>query len=114
MVTRNRFFFHTRIVEPQGQPWELICVYGDASHASNRDIWQELTEIVTNNSNVCIIGDFNAIANESDKFGGNPNLNSNSRGFREFLFDAGLMDLGFKGPAFTWTNRQHTSSIIFE
>lgn len=59
---------------------------------------------------VCIIGDFNAIAGESDKWGGNPTLNKNSRAFREFIFEAQLVDLGFKGPAYTWTNKQSAST----
>lgn len=41
-------------------------------------------------------------------------MNSNSKGFRDFLFDAQLMDLGFKGPAYTWTNNQDTSTAVHQ
>ncbi|XP_078168461.1 uncharacterized protein LOC144562967 [Carex rostrata] len=41
-------------------------------------------------------------------------MNKNNRLFGDFLFKSGLVDLGFKGPAFTWTNKQNASSAIFE
>lgn len=53
------------------------------------------------------MGDFNAIANEDEKVGRNPGLDKNSR-------DWGLVDLGFKVPVFTWTNKRSTSEVIFE
>lgn len=92
----------------------LICVYGDPSHSFNTTIWQEFQQIISDEGSICIIGDFNAIADEQEKVGDNPQLNSNNRGFQRFLFDFGLVDLGFKGPAFTWTNRPHASNAIFE
>lgn len=61
-----------------------------------------------------MLGDFNAITSEDEKVGGGPNLNANSHNFRHFLFDAQLLDLGFKGPAYTWTNCQDTSNAIYE
>jgi hypothetical protein len=36
-------------------------------------------------------------------------MNTNSNQFREFLFDTGL---GFKGPAYTWTNKPYCSGVI--
>ncbi|XP_078156609.1 uncharacterized protein LOC144552516 [Carex rostrata] len=60
------------------------------------------------------MGDFNAIADGCEKWGGNPNLNVNSRGFRQFIFEAGLMDLGYNGPAYTWSNKQSASDAIYE
>jgi hypothetical protein len=39
-------------------------------------------------------------------------LNTNSRQFRSFLFDASFIDLGFKGFAFTWTKKSHTAEAV--
>lgn len=113
IAEKNRFFFYIRIEQPNTAPWTLICIYGDASHRYNRALWDRLKEIIRLEGSVCIIGDFNAIAKEDEKYGGNQNLDSNGRGFRKFLFDGGLMDLGFRGPAYTWTNGQYTSTPIF-
>lgn len=60
------------------------------------------------------MGDFNSILSEQEKFGGRTRLNSSASLFRQFLFDTGLVDLGFRGPAYTWTNCQHTSTVIFQ
>jgi hypothetical protein len=30
----------------------------------------------------------------------------------EFLFDAGLINLGFKGPAYTWTNKPNAAEVM--
>jgi hypothetical protein len=46
------------------------------------------------NRPVCCVADFNA----QEKVGGNTTLNHNNVKFREFIFNAGLIDLGFKGP----------------
>jgi exonuclease III len=58
---------------------------------------------------VCI-GDFNSISEVRDKYEGSQTMNVNNKRFKEFLFDAKMIDLGFKGSAFTWTNRPHVSS----
>lgn len=111
---RTRFFFHSTVTEPNGREWELVCVYGDANHVHNPEIWGRFLKIIEGGAPVCIMGDFNAIANEEENVGGDPVLNKNNRDFRDFLFQGGLIDLGFKGPAFTWTNKRHASEAIFE
>jgi hypothetical protein len=62
---------------------------------------------------VCI-RDFNAICETGEKIWDGQGLNANSRRFHEFLFVAGMIDLGFKGPAFTWTNWLHTLTATHE
>lgn len=83
-------------------------------HTLHRVIWEDIKIIVRQYDIVCVVGDFNAIAKEEEKVGGIRELNSNSKEFRDFLFDTGLVDLGYKGPAFTWTNKQSTSRAIFK
>jgi hypothetical protein len=58
------------------------------------------------------IGDFNVIMNIDEKYGGSHFFNANGICFRNFLFEAGLIDLGFRDPAYIWTNRPHTSNVI--
>lgn len=54
----------------------------------------------------CLVGDFNAIIAQSDKYGGSQTLSGNSRSFRSWIDGNGLIDLGFSGPAYTWSNKQ--------
>lgn len=114
IITKTRFYFQAQVHEPDNTSWVLVCIYSNSAHALNATIWNNIREIVRTNEKVCVISDFNAIIGESEKVGGNPNLNKNNRYFRDFLFDTGLLDLGFKGPAYTWTNRQSASNAIFE
>lgn len=60
------------------------------------------------------MGDFNQVLSAADKMGGNlPNQNGLSS-FHNMLTDCGLVDLGFKGPKFTWRNNQSGDSFIME
>jgi hypothetical protein len=34
--------------------------------------------------------------------------------FRSFVKQCGLFDLGFNGPAYTWTNKRFATNPIFE
>lgn len=111
---KSRSLIHATVTNARGVEWELLCVYGDANHTRNPQIWRRILQIIAKGSPTCVVGDFNAIADESEKVGGDPIMNKNSRDFKEFLFQGGLIDLGFKGPAFTWTNKRNASEAIYE
>ncbi|CAN1169900.1 hypothetical protein LINPERHAP2_LOCUS28669, partial [Linum perenne] len=52
-------------------------------------------------------GDFNCVTNGSEKEGG---LTPNPRAIADFLtfiLDLQLIDVGFSGPIFTWSNKHH-------
>lgn len=52
------------------------------------------------------IGDFNAIKNLSEKWGGRPLINKSTKDFQNVISQGGLLDLKHQGPAYTWTNRR--------
>lgn len=60
------------------------------------------------------MGNFNAIADEREKVGGEMVFNKNNREFKNSLLEGGQIDLGFKGPAYTCTNKRNASEAIFE
>ncbi|KAL4311787.1 hypothetical protein GQ457_01G016100 [Hibiscus cannabinus] len=47
-------------------------------------------------------GDFNAICNSMELQGGSQQRDGVSSMFNDFIFDTGLIDMGFSGPQFTW------------
>lgn len=50
-------------------------------------------------------GDFNCITSNTEKRGGTPfKLNNSILKFQTFIHTHGLMDLGFDGCLFAWTN----------
>lgn len=59
-----------------------------------------------------IIGDFNEISHPSEKFGCRLVDRNKMNSFNNFLNKANLIDLGFSGPKYTWTNGRDLGSII--
>lgn len=114
VLRHNRFMIYAEITPTKQPQWHLVCVYGDPGHQRNPEIWADIAYLVRHYERVAVVGDFNAVAHQSEKFGGDPDWNTNNRRFRKFISDAGLIDLGFKGPAYTWKNNQGTSTEIYQ
>lgn len=51
-------------------------------------------------------GDFNEIVHISEKLGGRVRPEWQMRGFRNALEYATLLDLGYSGPIFTWSDHE--------
>ena len=61
-----------------------------------------------------IAGDFNEPLLDDDKYGGRAISINRSLQFKECLDKCNMMDLGFTGPRFTWTNGRELSVLIQE
>lgn len=59
-----------------------------------------------------MIGDFNEISHHREKYGGRPASRIKMNCFNSFLNRARLLDLGFTGPKYTWTNCREIGSFI--
>lgn len=59
-----------------------------------------------------IIGDFNEISQPSEKFGEGPPSEQKMKIFNTFLNSCNLLDLGFIGTPFTWTNGRLGNQIV--
>jgi hypothetical protein len=115
IIESSRYYIFAIIKDSDQTRWVLGVIYGDASHKENRPLWNKIQQYANDPSYPFrCLGDFNAISNPSEKFGGSPTLNSNNRAFRDMLLQADLVDLGYSGPAFTWTNSQYTSNPIYQ
>lgn len=60
------------------------------------------------------MGNFNAVLFQADKQGGHPVASSSSRGFHNFLLNTGMVDVGFLGNPYTWTNGRHGRQFVQE
>jgi hypothetical protein len=110
-----KYYIFAKISLKDGTDWTLGAIYGDASHRENPMIWHKIKEYADDTGYAfCCMGDFNAIPTVIDKYGGSHALNTNNRAFRHLLSQANLIDMGYSGPAFTWTNSQHTSNPIYQ
>ena len=61
-----------------------------------------------------IAGDLNEPLLDEDKFGGRPVSISRSLLFKDCLDRCNIVDLGFSGPRYTWTNRRELNNLIQE
>ncbi|XP_056697424.1 uncharacterized protein [Spinacia oleracea] len=61
-----------------------------------------------------LAGDLNEVTSQSEKLGGRPYRANQSRDFTNFVDAAGLIDLGFSGCPFTWTNARDGIEMIKE
>lgn len=110
----NKFYFFAEVLNKDGsKPWGLVAVYGDPSRVQNPKIWEEIGEFIEQcDGHACMFGDFNVVMSLEEKSGGSAELGEPNRLFREWFRNMGLLDLGYHGPAFTWSNRQGGSDNI--
>ena len=61
-----------------------------------------------------IAGDFNEVLMGDDKFGGRLVNLGRALWFQECLDNCSMIDIGFSGPRYTWSNRRQLSRLIQE
>jgi hypothetical protein len=84
----------------------LTFVYGPPYKHLRNNFWHAMDNLgLSYNDPWKCIGDFNAITSP-DSF--SPNL------FSDFMNEFGMIDLGFNGNPFTWSNHRQDSSLIRE
>nr|XP_023928564.1 uncharacterized protein LOC112039890 [Quercus suber] len=99
---------HTDTIGRAGGLW-LLCNSDrvEVNHLASTE--QEIHAIIK-----VIAGDFNEPFLGEDKFGGRAVSVNNSLLFKECLDRCNMVDLGFAGPRFTWTNKREVSALIQE
>jgi hypothetical protein len=93
----------------------LACIYGDPHHRDTRMIWDHVPNFINDNLGkpVVCLGDLNEILCDEETTSFNVNQ-CRMRAINSYVKQCGLFDLGFSGPAYTWTNMRFSSRPIFE
>ncbi|KAJ8900277.1 hypothetical protein K2173_024917 [Erythroxylum novogranatense] len=91
------------VSEEAGIPWRFMGFYGHHEERFRSESW-DLLRTLKNQSNSpwIVMGDFNEITYEFEKQGRCIKLVRQMTEFRNALDECGLIDLGSKGPWFTW------------
>jgi hypothetical protein len=101
--------------DPSNNPWLLYCIYGPLVHKNKSSFWESLLDVGKGFVGPWLcIGDFNMILSQSTTFGGRPYACSLNDPFHNFLDSFSMIDLGFSGNPFTWSNKQQGSHLIKE
>jgi endonuclease/exonuclease/phosphatase family metal-dependent hydrolase len=94
----------------------LVCVYGDLHHRSTSIIWDNVLTFVASNYNVAMfcMGDLNELMHDSEKLGPRTTSNARINLFQFYVKRCGFIDLGYNGPAYTWTNKCFSFATTYE
>ena len=95
--------------------WLLSAVYASPRIAERRWLWDNLKTVA--DANVLpwvILGDFNDVIHGREKLGGNQVNLRRALDFKRCMDYCNMIDLGFVGPRFTWTNKRDLSNLIQE
>ncbi|KAH9722974.1 hypothetical protein KPL70_006924 [Citrus sinensis] len=104
------------IVQNQsGKKWRCTGIYGHAEASQKHHTWALLKRLAELYSyTLCCLGDFNEIFYSHEKLGGNDCSSNMMLEFRESIRACNLMDMGFKGHKYTWSNRRYGVNFIEE
>ena len=102
-------------VRNSNSSWMLSAVYASPRTAERHILWNNLAKVSElHNMPWVVAGDFNEPLIGEDKFGGRAVSVNRSLLFKECLDKCSMIDIGFSGPRFTWTNRRDLHGLIQE
>ena len=95
--------------------WVLTCIYASPRLVERKLLWGNLSNVASLHSLPWVmLGDFNEILSSDDKSGGNPINMSRALLFKECLDACGMIDMGFSGAKYTWSNLRCITDLIQE
>ncbi|XP_028799172.1 uncharacterized protein LOC114754555 [Neltuma alba] len=103
IIEQDRQFFHVLCEIPDRQTFMMTVVYVSPNIESRTQIWEKL-KIISSSSSLpwIVMGDFNDILEATDRTGGARICHNRINWFQDRVSECGLVDMGFKGPKFTW------------
>ncbi|XP_057760091.1 uncharacterized protein LOC130980424 [Arachis stenosperma] len=105
-MSLNHIDMRVKVAEA-GQQWRVTGFYGNSDAANKQKSWDLLSSLgKSQNMPWLVFGDFNQILEQKEKTGGLSVSYSQMKGFQEVLQMNQLLDLGFVGHSFTWTNNR--------
>ena len=107
IITHSEYSIHALVkVSFPSLFFLLTTVYASPNFNKRKYFWNYLQNL----ANVVslpwvLLGDFNDMILDDEKMGGLPVNRNHISAFRNCMDKCGLIDLGFEGPYFTWTNK---------
>ncbi|KAJ4846114.1 hypothetical protein Tsubulata_033993 [Turnera subulata] len=82
-------------------------IYGLPVRKGRVELWEEISSLRPSTSAIWfLVGDLNTILSEDEKEGGRSTYRKDIEDFNAFVYHNGLLDLGFKGLTYTWSNQR--------
>uniref|UniRef100_A0A2N9FQ21 Reverse transcriptase domain-containing protein n=1 Tax=Fagus sylvatica TaxID=28930 RepID=A0A2N9FQ21_FAGSY len=93
--------------------WLFSAIYASTSFDSRLELWDHLANFSgTHSLPWMVAGDFNDILSSHEKFSATPASQRRMTAFKNCLDSCNLLDLGFNGPRFTWTNKRPNGLVM--
>jgi hypothetical protein len=103
------------VSDPSPCSWLISCVYAPHTMQERNIFWANLTSLGSSFGGPwLLLGDFNAILSSVDKRGGRSFGSTSHFDFVDFVHSNALVDLGFVGNKFSWSNHRHGRNNIRE
>lgn len=94
--------------------WFLSAIYASPKLNFRNELWQYIKSGFMQDIPWLLVGDFNQVLDDSEKRGGKPIAQYRARPFREMVNGCALIDIGFEGLRFTWSNMRRGSALVEE
>ncbi|KAL0336655.1 UNVERIFIED_CONTAM: hypothetical protein Sradi_4877400 [Sesamum radiatum] len=107
MIQDHEQFLHLKVNLGALQE-DIFCtfVYAKCYRNFRRLLWEELTNISNLHAPWLVGGILNVILHPNENKGGDMRRMGPIDDFNDMMIDTGLMDAGFEGDLFTWTNKR--------
>jgi hypothetical protein len=101
------------VVEDGGLMWRFTGFYGHPERGLRESSWAMLRQLCSvRNLPWLVLGDFNEVTALEEQWGRLDRSLPHMAAFRGALSDCSLQDLGYQGPAFTWSNRCEDGALV--
>ncbi|XP_038688673.1 uncharacterized protein LOC119987842 [Tripterygium wilfordii] len=97
-------FVHLCVNGDGARNWFLTVVYGSPNATLRKMLWQDLRkEEIGITAPWLLAGDFNSVVSSDEVSSNRHQVHKRCAGFVNWIFDQGLIDMGFSGPIYTWS-----------
>ena len=104
---------HAIILSTSKPSWLLLAMYGSPRFAERRLLWDNPKLVAGHHSMPWVVaGDFNEVLMGEDKFEGRPINLGKALLFQECLDTCKMIDIGFSGPRYTWSNHRPLAHLV--
>ena len=111
----NKHHIDAEILMVNGKQIRCMGVYGHPDMRQRKHTWTLLRQLTGLSSTPWLcFGDFNEILHPCENNEGNERQLSLINDFREVLRDCDLLDIGYKGYPFTWSNGRFGPAFVKE
>jgi hypothetical protein len=102
-----RYFDVTVVDTPNSPNWRATFVYGEPKAAERHNMWSLIRRLKPNSTDPWLmIGDFNETMWQNEHFSATRRAERQMSNFRRVLSFCNLHDLGYRGPPWTFDNKQ--------